>query len=371
MKKFRFLFLLILITICNYFTFAQHKFNGKVVEVVDGKTVVIEVEPTQNKLTAVLQYIEVPEPEQELHKVVKDHLQTLLLGKQVEFSVKKMLTSKTVAQIFLDDVDISQQMLRDGAAWYAILDKETQDPAESENYRTFELQAKIEKLGVWSIANLKPAWEFRAAKEEKSTMTQQPETFFGIPAKNKSIFGQPRFNAETSLQQSNDSMDMWGGDIGSYFSDENVNAAGLASRYVSQFDIGYLATTIKNFNLSANNSVSKMVYRIIYYYKGSTLKSGDDTFFIGFLSESKNWQFLQSNNLSVITDGQTISLGKAYRLFRKDKNVAQELLLYKIRRDNLAKISNSKQVNFRVGKYSGVVEKTSQSLIGSLLDYTK
>ena len=372
MKIIKYLALFIFVTCCSHSAFAQLKFNGKVVEVVDGKTVVIELE-TKNRLTAELQYIEVPESQQQLHQIVKDHLQALLLGKFVEFRANALATTKTVGQIFSDGVDISQQMIRDGAAWYAVAEKEQQDTTESQNYFITESQAKAEKRGIWSIENLMPAWKFRAEKEKINQPQTNPaeKKIIENQQKTKLIFGQPRFTAEASLNQPNANMDMWGGDFGNYFSNENVNAAGLASRYISQFDIGYLATGLKDFKLSESGNSPKMIYRIYYYYKGSTFKSGEDAFIIGFLAESKSWQFMQANSLSVIMDGQPTSLGKAYRLFRKTDNTAQELLLYRISRDTLAKISHAKQVEFKVGKYSGQVEKTSQTLVSRLLDYSK
>ena len=113
MKIIQYLALFIFVTCGSHSAFAQLKFNGKVVEIVDGKTVVIELE-TKNRLTAELQYIEVPEPQQQLHQIVKDHLQALLLGKFVEFRANALAPTKTVGQIFSDGVDISQQMIKKG-----------------------------------------------------------------------------------------------------------------------------------------------------------------------------------------------------------------------------------------------------------------
>ena len=118
---------------------------------------------TSGKLKVVLQNIETPEPEQPLYGVIKEHLEKFLLGKTAVVFPKVIVNSSTVAQVFVGDVDVSQQMLRDGAAWYKA-DKKT---AESEIYLSNETQAKAEKRGVWGIAGLKPAWEFRAAKAER------------------------------------------------------------------------------------------------------------------------------------------------------------------------------------------------------------
>lgn len=372
MKSFRFLLLLGIMAVCHCFVLAQYKFGGQVVEIIDGRTVVIE--SLNHKMTVVLQNIEVPEPEQELHQTVKDHLKNLLLGKYVEILAKQMANEKTVGQIFIGNVDASQQMLRDGAAWFSVSDKDKPNTSENENYRLVELQAKLEKRGVWSIPTLKPAWEFRAAKEEKLKADELRESPLAVITGNSNlkrpIFGQPRYNADIVQQQAAQSRSMWG-DIGSYFADENVNAAGLASKYIPSVDIGYMATTLAGFKVPAGSKSPKMSYRVVYYHRGSALKGGEDAFLIGFLSESNAWKFVQSNNLSITTDGQVISLGKAYRLFRKESNLSRELLLYRIRRSTLARMADSKKVEFKVGSYSGSIENSSQELLGMLLEYTK
>ena len=139
--------------------------RGKVVEIIDGKTAVVET-PASGKITVVLQFIETPEVEQPLYEIVRQHLADLILGKTVELMPRRILNTATIGQVFLNGVDISQQMIRDGAAWYALPEKSAQDAKDSEDYLATEAQAKTEKRGVWSIENLKTAWEFRAEKEE-------------------------------------------------------------------------------------------------------------------------------------------------------------------------------------------------------------
>src|SRR5947199_95754 len=93
-------FVLILITAFSFSAFSQLRYSGKVVDIVDGKTLVMEM-TTNNRLTVELQYIEIPEPEQDLHQVVKDHLQALVLGKNVELRANGITPNKTIGQIFL------------------------------------------------------------------------------------------------------------------------------------------------------------------------------------------------------------------------------------------------------------------------------
>ena len=83
MKNLRPIVCIVLFLFAAGTTFSQGNFSGRVTEVIDGKTVVID--SGSQKLTAVLQYIEIPENEQPLHKTVQQHLEKLVLGKNVEF----------------------------------------------------------------------------------------------------------------------------------------------------------------------------------------------------------------------------------------------------------------------------------------------
>lgn len=144
---------------------AQRFIAGSVTEIVDGKTVVIQV-TSGNSMTVQLQAIEVPEPEQQLHTTVKEHLQKLLLRKNVKILFVQMAQGKMIGKLYLNDVDVSIQMLRDGAAWYNMPESNLHNQTDRENYQAMESAAKNEKLGVWGIQGLKPSWEFRLEKEE-------------------------------------------------------------------------------------------------------------------------------------------------------------------------------------------------------------
>ena len=150
---------------------AQQRFRGTVTEVVDGKTVIIE--PKKGvKITLELQNIEVPEPEQQLHQIVKDHLAKLVLNKDVEFVADGFFEKLTYGRVFVTGVDLSEQLLRDGAAWFKKSTEEAPETSVTENYRANEQQARLEKRGIWSIAGMIPAWEFRAQKAEEARLAE-------------------------------------------------------------------------------------------------------------------------------------------------------------------------------------------------------
>lgn len=376
MKDFKLPLVILLVLAFSLTAFSQLRYKGTVVEIVDGKTVVIEVSPAKNRLTAELQAIEVPEPEQELHGVVKDHLKKLLLGKQVEFDAWQLKSPRTIGQIFAGGIDISQQMLRDGAAWYAINDKGRRSSAvQEQNYRNAEAQAKQEKRGVWSIATLKPAWEFRAEKEK----INKPQPVADAVRENTVKDEQPVLTtrARNFLRQQeaigNDTTPDYGAgmmwsDVDAYAAaGESKNSAGLLTKYESAYNIGYTSTPILDLSVQADKNLRKALFRVGYFYKGSILPPGQGLYLIGIWSESKDWAFLQSNNLTVIADGRAINIGKAHRFFRKDDSSVQELLIYRVGFNTLQKISDAKTVSFKFGNYSSPVESKSQNTINTLL----
>ena len=148
--------------------FAQTTITGRVAEVIDGKTVVIKT-ANFTKVTVKLQFVDVPlEPKNDFTAVVKGHLQQLLEGKTLQFQTRRMADfSMLIGVLTADGVDVSQQMLRDGAAWYAIPEMDDQEAAEREAYLKVEAAAKSEKRGIWGIKDLKPVWENAAAKTER------------------------------------------------------------------------------------------------------------------------------------------------------------------------------------------------------------
>lgn len=148
----RILITLIFISAFNFAAFAQIKVAGKVTDVVNGKTITIETS-VNNKFTVELQFIEVPRTGQPLADVVKQHLRKLTLGKTVVFQTSGFSQeNQLIGQIWLDGVDLSEQMLRDGAARYANAPKDPQNSKQREAYLMMENAAKAEKRGVWEFA---------------------------------------------------------------------------------------------------------------------------------------------------------------------------------------------------------------------------
>lgn len=358
MKNLKLIFLAAFILISASAVFAQTRVSGRVVEIVDGKTVAIEL-LNGRLLVAELQYIEVPEPGQPFSEVAKEHLRSLTLDKKVDFKARGLMPTRTVGQLLLKGVDISQQMIRDGAAWYAVLEKSSQDAAESKIYQSNEAQAKSEQLGVWSIANLKPSWEIRAeVAAKRKQQTELAEKSFQTtykPAPKRPV-------AAKRPAPSKSGFEMWA-DVSDYAAEQPTGVGGLVLNYDANARTGFVSTSRAVIDLSAKNFNHRIDLRMAYLYHDGE-KGRESIYMVGVLSESNEWKFLTANNLTVVADNQKIVLGKARRLFRQSPTAVQELLLYKINRTAIAKIARTKNLEIKLGTYSGKVS-------GKLLDMLK
>jgi endonuclease YncB( thermonuclease family) len=338
-------FILIVLILTAITAYPQSRFGGTVVDVVDGKTAVIEVS-MRGRINVVLQFIEVPEAEQPLSQMVKQHLSSLILGKTVEFVPKRILQTGSYGQVFLGDVDVSQQMLRDGAAWYNLPEKAGQDSAGSEVYLSTEAQAKAEKRGVWSIADLKTAWEFRAEKEEIRKREEQAKLRASMP---QAAETKTATVVKPKKKQFQD-VDMWSNVGDTSNATEVPNVAGLLSGTVPQYGFTYVSTTSGLFKSIDEDSNVKVESRSVYIHSAQQENNG---YVIGFLTESEEYMFAEQNSLTIVADKQKINLGKALRFSRQLPNAVQELLVYKIDQKTLSKLAAAKDISITLGKYQG------------------
>src|SRR4029453_9361783 len=96
--------------------FAQASLTGRVIEAIDGRTIVLET--SAGKITAQVKNLELPEPNQPLFAVTRDCLSKLVGDKFVEFKLSRLDRGTTIGRVMVDGVDLSLQMIRDGAAWH-------------------------------------------------------------------------------------------------------------------------------------------------------------------------------------------------------------------------------------------------------------
>jgi endonuclease YncB( thermonuclease family) len=375
-------FIVVVLLLLAVSAYPQRKFGGKVVEIVDGKTAVIQV-PTGGRVTVVLQFIEIPEAQQPLRQTVKEHLEKLVLGKTVEFLPRRLSTTESVGQVFLGGVDVSLQMLRDGAAWYSLPEKNGQDAREREAYQTMETQAKTEKRGVWSIENNKPAWEFRAEMRARA-LEQERSKRAQEQAKRDAERTQADRDALTNALRSKDfaaratvktkvnatrQLDMWSSVSNSANANEIATGNGLLTGSVPNAGVGYVMTAGDFYDFAGAGATAKVESRSLYIYSSGQTINGNG-YVIGFLAQAEKFSFADANNLTITADKQKLNLGKAYRMTKETPYGTQEMLLYKTDAKTLTKIANAKNIEVRLGNYSGKLDDNYQLRIKNLLAVT-
>ena len=368
MKNTKTILLIVLSLITANAAFAQSRIGGKVIEIIDGKTAIVEMQ-NGSRLTAELQYIEVPESGQPFSEIAKQHLGALVLNQIIEFRARGFRPTVTVGQIFCKGVDISQQMIRDGAAWYAVPQKSGQDAAERENYQSQEAQAKSEKLGIWSIENLKPSWQIRAEAEENQ---RQQEKIARKAAEDAALVAeiQQQQQKPPVKRQMSSEMQMlaMSADAAVKMPANMKMVGGLMVGYEPSIKLGVVATPLMKMDVEDVNGKQAVSIQIAYlYFDGDENKGRQSVYLVGVDSESKEFKFLKYNELVVTADNQKIVIGKAKRVARQNDYGVKEGLLYEIKKNVFTKIANAQNLDVKVGTYSRKLDGAVQLLLKNLL----
>lgn len=349
MKITKHMLLALAVLIAAQSTFAQQKFAGRVIEIVDGKTVVIEMQT--GKLTAVLQHIEVPEADQPLHATVKEHLGKLVLGKAVTFHPRAIGWRKTFGRLMLGDVDVSQKMLRDGAAWLEPLTRSGQETEENEFYKANEASARAEKRGVWSLNGMKPAWEFRAEKleNERRRKAEAARAAEDVPEQ----IGRTGAVSYRKLPRA---------------AKPAARSVGpLINNYNEARKTGSIGTPLLKVTELDKESQQVTVIDFTYAYNDADPKARKGRYVLRLFSFANGWRFLKSNHLTILADEQTIVVGKPRRLAKKENDFAGESLQYELKRGVLDRIVNARDVVIKVGDYGILPSEGLQMILYSLL----
>ena len=341
---------------------------------IDGKTAVVEI-GTSGKLKVVLQNIETPEPEQPLHGVVKEHLEKFLLGKTAVVFPKGIVNSSTVAQVFVDGVDVSQQMLRDGAAWYALPDKTDKKTAESEIYLSNEAQAKAEKRGIWGIEGLKPAWEFRAEKQQRAR-AEELAKFEEVRKQNKNQYQKvskeklppppPAVSSNFELWKAGRTATLWD-DMDILIGNPEYDLNGLFRYKLDKYPVEAYLTLPVVLDLSGGNSLPKVSCQFSYLFRKDGKEVDREFLGLGCRSESTQESFKTSNDLTFAADGKKLSFKKPIRFGQQSDKRFREMLLYTLNQQTLLKLSEAKSVRLTLGNYSAPMSDKMHSMIKTLM----
>jgi endonuclease YncB( thermonuclease family) len=324
----------------------QHKMVGTVIEVKDGRTVVLDLQTV--KINAVLQHIEVPEPGQQLHATVREHLEKLVLGKTVTFRPHLIMSLRTMGQLEVDGVDISEQLVRDGAAWVMPLSDPAQETAAHAVYRRAEALARSDKRGIWTVPNLKPAWEYRAEMAAKQRQASSTSTDQGITRVASSARGLPR---------------------------QKPNAGSSVGALLSGYDpvqkTGYIAIPMLRIRDQENRFHEPMGMGIAYEYKEGPNKQRVGNFIIAIDHHKRDWSVIGSKGMVLVIDDQKISIGKGKLVDSYRGAPGRERLMFTVTREMLEKFANAREAFLASGDYYLHTTTGGQMLIYNLLEAAK
>lgn len=345
------LFICFALLACSINFYSQTYISGQVVDIVDGKTLLIET-ARNARVTFRLQHIEVPEAEQPLSEIVKSHLRELALGKTVNIRSNSYSTGVLIGQVLLKDVDLSQQMLRDGAAWFYYEGAENLDI-----YRSVEATAKAEKRGVWGIEGMKPAWEFRKDKEiaaqkklENAQKAKELKMEQQAQEKPMRVITQPTKNNSEPL-------------LGFSSLDQN-----LVLEYDSFTNEGYVSSPMQSFIVSDDTNSLEVLLGFGYEFVGNEIPKNIENFGIAVGSQVIGADLLRANEVTIFTnDGKKLKLGKPKTKLTIQSGKPLEVLFYKIERAELVKLAANSKSTVQIGKYRRVVEKPTLNIINILL----
>jgi endonuclease YncB( thermonuclease family) len=323
------IFVSLLVAVCAAAASAQASLAGKVVEVVDGRTLIVET--GAGMITAQLQYIETPEPEQPMRREVTAHLSKLAVGRDVEFKPLRIFSGKTIGKMSVDGIDLSLQMLRDGAAWHEPLTISGQAATDASAYDETQQLAKTEKRGVWSVTGLKAPWQVRAEKDQQLRQIETARrithpTLVGVSEYQSDIRNPGARRAGTIGISSRAEMNTWV----SVFANAKKESYGLQTYSDPQQRFSAIYTSAILIDFASGVGKERLECRpmviSVKLYNGAH----QNVFLIGFGAISEDYRFSKARSrLTALLDGKVLSLGAPRGWRGKGSIGAQEIMFYR------------------------------------------
>jgi micrococcal nuclease len=151
----------LLISVLLLFPDLSSAWQGKVVGVSDGDTIIVM---HNGKGEIIRLYgVDCPEKNQDFGTKAKQFTSGMVFGKVVD--VEPVVTDRygrTVGLVKIDGKYLSEEIIRAGLGWVYT---RYCDKSFCSSWKKLEEQARQNKTGLWSIPNPTPPWEFRRGKK--------------------------------------------------------------------------------------------------------------------------------------------------------------------------------------------------------------
>ena len=133
--------------------------SGNVVKIIDGDTYDIILDGRQTRIR--MFGIDAPERGMDYYKVSKEYLGELCMNQLIHLDIVNTdRYGRIVAKSFLaDGRELGAEMIRAGMAWHF------KRYSDDEVLATLETTARENQVGLWSISNPIPPWDYRKRKK--------------------------------------------------------------------------------------------------------------------------------------------------------------------------------------------------------------
>ena len=141
---------------------------GRVVGVSDGDTITVLIDGHDN-VKVRLAGIDAPEKAQPFGAASKRGLSDRVFGRTVTVEwTKKDRYSRVIGRVLVNGDDVCLDQVRVGLAWHYKQYAHEQTPTQRATYAEAEALARHDKVGLWSLPDPVPPWEFRHSDHDKS-----------------------------------------------------------------------------------------------------------------------------------------------------------------------------------------------------------
>ena len=136
----------------------------KVVKVTDGDTIhVLDQSKERHKIR--LGGIDAPEKKQAFGRRSTKNLAEYVAGKYIEVEYSKRDRYKRIiGKLLLNNQDINLQQVKDGYAWHYKKYQKDQSELDRDLYGAAEIEARNNRIGIWTEKAI-PPWEFRRKRK--------------------------------------------------------------------------------------------------------------------------------------------------------------------------------------------------------------
>ncbi len=168
-----------------YISTSENTISGKVVSVADGDTItVLDSSNTQHKIR--IYGIDCPESHQDFGQKAKQFTSDLVFGKMVEIKVMAPdRYGRTVGVVNIGGKCLNEELVKNGMAWFY---GQYCKASVCSQWNQYQEEARNKKIGLWSMQNPIPPWDFRRGSSKTVTISNSGAYHGNISSR---IFHQP------------------------------------------------------------------------------------------------------------------------------------------------------------------------------------